>query len=97
MGAAGAIAAGGAWRSQRIMVTFMALDACCRGNALIYMRLKFPLIIEWERPLVSSGMARAWLIKNEPDCYSFDDLLRDGRVQWDGVRNYQARNYMRDE
>jgi predicted RNA-binding protein with PUA-like domain len=42
-------------------------------------------------------MRKAWLIKNEPDCYSFDDLLRDGKVQWDGVRNYQARNYMRDE
>ncbi|SRR5690606_14515524 len=42
-------------------------------------------------------MARAWLIKNEPDCYSFQDLERDGRVPWDGVRNYQARNFMRDE
>ncbi|HZX00193.1 MAG TPA: EVE domain-containing protein [Trueperaceae bacterium] len=42
-------------------------------------------------------MAKAWLIKNEPDCYSFDDLTRDGRAPWDGVRNYQARNFMRDE
>ncbi len=42
-------------------------------------------------------MARAWLIKNEPDCYSFEDLTRDGRSAWDGVRNYQARNFMRDE
>ena len=48
MGAAGAIAARGAWRSQRIMVFFMALDACCRGNALIYMRLKLPLMFEWD-------------------------------------------------
>ncbi len=42
-------------------------------------------------------MERAWLIKNEPDCYSFEDLKRDGRAPWDGVRNYQARNFMRDD
>lgn len=42
-------------------------------------------------------MARSWLIKNEPDCYSFQDLQRDGVSPWEGVRNYQARNYMRDE
>ena len=42
-------------------------------------------------------MARSWLIKNEPDCYSFQDLQRDGISPWEGVRNYQARNYMRDE
>lgn len=42
-------------------------------------------------------MERAWLIKSEPDCYSFADLQRDGKTGWDGVRNYQARNFMRDE
>ncbi len=41
-------------------------------------------------------MSQAWLVKSEPDCYSFDDLLRDGSTAWEGVRNYQARNYMRD-
>ncbi len=38
-----------------------------------------------------------WLIKSEPDAYSIDDLKRDGREMWDGIRNYQARNMMRDE
>ena len=38
-----------------------------------------------------------WLIKSEPDCYSIDDLKRDKKTQWDGVRNYQARNIMRDK
>lgn len=38
-----------------------------------------------------------WLIKSEPETYSIDDLARDGRDMWDGVRNYQARNMMRDE
>jgi len=42
-------------------------------------------------------MRRAWLIKSEPDCYSFQDLERDGSTGWEGVRNYQARNFMRDE
>ena len=38
-----------------------------------------------------------WLMKSEPDVYSIDDLERDGREPWDGIRNYQARNFMRDE
>lgn len=33
-----------------------------------------------------------WLLKTEPSAYSYDDLERDGRTAWDGVRNYQARN-----
>jgi len=36
-----------------------------------------------------------WLLKSEPDVYSFDDLLREGEGVWDGVRNYQARNNLR--
>jgi predicted RNA-binding protein with PUA-like domain len=42
-------------------------------------------------------MPRTWLMKSEPDVYSYADLERDGRTPWDGVRNYQARNFMRDE
>ena len=37
-----------------------------------------------------------WLCKSEPDNYSIDDLKKDERTPWDGVRNYGARNYMRD-
>jgi predicted RNA-binding protein with PUA-like domain len=40
---------------------------------------------------------RYWLIKSEPDAYSIDDLSRDGSTPWTGVRNYQARNFMRDQ
>ena len=40
---------------------------------------------------------RYWLFKSEPGAYSFDDLVRDGVAEWDGVRNYQARNLLRDE
>lgn len=39
---------------------------------------------------------RHWLMKSEPDAYSIDDLAADGITHWDGVRNYQARNLMRD-
>ncbi len=35
-------------------------------------------------------------MKSEPDVYSIDHLKRDGTESWDGVRNYQARNFMRD-
>ncbi len=38
-----------------------------------------------------------WLIKSEPSTYSIADLARDGTTEWSGVRNYKARNYMRDE
>lgn len=37
-----------------------------------------------------------WLMKSEPDVYSIDDLERDGVEPWDGIRNYQARNFLRD-
>jgi predicted RNA-binding protein with PUA-like domain len=37
-----------------------------------------------------------WLMKSEPDAFSIDDLKRKKLEAWDGVRNYQARNFMRD-
>jgi predicted RNA-binding protein with PUA-like domain len=36
-------------------------------------------------------------MKSEPEVYSIADLKRDGQTYWDGVRNYQARNFMRDD
>ena len=36
-----------------------------------------------------------WLMKSEPDAYSIDSLKNDGVTLWDGIRNYQARNFMR--
>jgi len=38
-----------------------------------------------------------WLMKSEPGTFSIDDLERVGQEPWDGVRNYQARNFMRDD
>lgn len=38
-----------------------------------------------------------WLMKSEPGAYSIDDLERDGSTNWNGIRNFQARNFMRDE
>jgi predicted RNA-binding protein with PUA-like domain len=38
-----------------------------------------------------------WLMKCEPAAYTIDDLERDGSTSWEGVRNYQARNFMRDQ
>lgn len=39
---------------------------------------------------------RYWLMKSEEDVYSIDDLEKDGTTCWEGVRNYEARNVMRD-
>ncbi|TVO70553.1 MAG: EVE domain-containing protein [Sedimenticola selenatireducens] len=39
-------------------------------------------------------MKRYWLMKTEPETYSIDDLKRDKSEHWDGIRNYQARNFM---
>jgi predicted RNA-binding protein with PUA-like domain len=36
-----------------------------------------------------------WLVKSEPDVYSYDQLVTEGTGRWDGVRNYQARNFLR--
>jgi len=40
---------------------------------------------------------RYWLMKCEPSAYTINDLQRDGATNWEGVRNYKARNYMRDD
>lgn len=42
-------------------------------------------------------MTRYWLMKSEPHVYPYSQLVDDGSTHWDGVRNYQARNIMRDE
>lgn len=41
-------------------------------------------------------MVAYWLMKSEPESYSIEDLKRDGKTAWEGVRNYQARNFMKD-
>ena len=37
-----------------------------------------------------------WILRSEPDAYSWDDLVRDKGTEWDGVRNYTARNFLKD-
>jgi predicted RNA-binding protein with PUA-like domain len=43
-------------------------------------------------PSKTSGL---WMVKQEPETYSWDDFVRDGRTDWTGVRNFQARNNLR--
>jgi len=47
---------------------------------------------------MTNDRPRYWLMKSEPNAFSFDDLLsaKGKRTHWDGIRNYQARNFMRD-
>ena len=40
-------------------------------------------------------MSGYWIVKSEPEAYSFGDLVRDGKTVWDGVRNAQALNHLR--
>ncbi len=47
--------------------------------------------------MTAKSTRRCWLMKCEPSAYTIDDLERDGTTSWEGVRNYQARNFMRDE
>ena len=45
-----------------------------------------------KKTIAASGL---WLVKQEPETYSWDDFVRDGRTDWTGVRNFQARNNLR--
>jgi predicted RNA-binding protein with PUA-like domain len=45
----------------------------------------------------SNDGPKYWLFKSEPSCYSIDDLKKDKKTFWDGIRNYQARNMLRDD
>ena len=46
-------------------------------------------------PMAKASVS-CWLMKSEPEVYSIDDLAKNGRCGWEGVRNYQARNSMRE-
>ena len=37
-----------------------------------------------------------WLLRSEPETYGWDDLVRDSKTEWDGVRNYTARNFLKE-
>jgi predicted RNA-binding protein with PUA-like domain len=45
-----------------------------------------------KKPAISSGL---WMVKQEPEKYSWDDFVRDGKTDWTGVRNFQARNNLK--
>lgn len=43
-----------------------------------------------------NSKVKHWLFKTEPETYSFDQLLKDRHTAWNGVRNYQARNFLKE-
>jgi predicted RNA-binding protein with PUA-like domain len=43
----------------------------------------------------AAAVSGLWMVKQEPETYSWDDFVRDGRTDWTGVRNFQARNNLR--
>lgn len=48
-----------------------------------------------KKTVKKSAGSGLWLVKQEPETYSWDDFVRDGRTDWTGVRNFQARNNLR--
>ena len=54
-------------------------------------------VVPPNRRCATNAPMQYWLMKSEPGDYSIDDLERDGTEHWDGIRNYQARNIMRDQ
>jgi predicted RNA-binding protein with PUA-like domain len=62
--------------------------------------LVLSLLLLAEKSIKGAQLARKyWLVKSEPDVFSIDDLAKSKNktTHWDGVRNYQARNFMRDQ
>lgn len=47
-------------------------------------------------PDITGAMKQFWMVKQEPGAYSWEDFVRDGGTDWTGVRNFQARNNLRD-
>src|SRR5438477_6819120 len=47
------------------------------------------------RSTTNKEASRYWIVKQEPEAYSWSNLVRDGRTDWTGVRNFQARNNLR--
>ena len=45
---------------------------------------------------MAKAQPKYWLVKSEPSAYSWDQLVKDGSTFWSGVRNYQARNHLRE-
>lgn len=44
---------------------------------------------------MTTQQAHGWLVKSEPDVYSYEQLEKDGRTEWTGIRNHQAKNHLR--
>jgi predicted RNA-binding protein with PUA-like domain len=59
--------------------------------------LRFRSFLVFLGGLRSRFIMRYWLLKSEPSSYSIGDMARDRTTAWHGVRNYQTRNFMRDQ
>lgn len=54
-----------------------------------------PQTFDKQRPRSENRLVKTWLVKSEPFKYSWDQFVKDGGTYWDGVRNFQARNYLK--
>jgi predicted RNA-binding protein with PUA-like domain len=92
-------------RLHRHGVTEVAAGGAARAGAIVPLRpvpdavagpARTPRSAYNWRPHRTGAPMRHWLMKSEPDEFSIDDLQRVGTEPWSGVRNYQARNFLRE-
>jgi predicted RNA-binding protein with PUA-like domain len=57
---------------------------------------EFPKVLYRSPGTVYRPRMAYWIMRSEPDTYGWDDLVRDRGTEWDGVRNYAARNFLKD-
>src|SRR4051794_10225153 len=71
-----------------------AVRAGARSARRVFTTLDLALASRHRNPSPSEARMAKWLMKSEPETFSWDDLVRDGGTQWDGVRNYAARLHL---
>lgn len=88
-------------RAGRVRTTWTRRVACSRKRGSLAMRCRDRFAACGRREILAVqavvATRRYWLMKTEPDVFSIADLRKKGRSAWDGVRNYTARNFMKDE
>src|SRR5688572_8593884 len=84
-------------RSQRALAHLPTRPHRNPMNSHLRARARLPRALGHDRGArLASGIMAHWLIKSEPDVFGYADLVRVGTEGWDGIRNYQSRNFMRE-
>lgn len=82
--------------SQSIGVAKILSQKNASGSPIFSVTLSYPLQMTKKSSEQRNEISKHWLMKSEPSVYGIADLSRDRHTLWEGVRNYQARNFMRE-